>query len=117
MDEREKELVRTLNEIIHDQVVVMQAAWIEWQHGKGAEAAMQWIEAELEGPGHIPDDSDQFHDNADMWYASNISDPFPTCWCGMPSVIAQGDKGWCCEEHRASKESIFIMPHSVPGGE
>lgn len=77
------EFVGTLNEIIHDQGVAMQAAWIEWKHGKGAEAAMQWIEAELEGPGHIPDDSDQFHDNADMWYASNISDPFPTCWCGM----------------------------------
>jgi hypothetical protein len=35
--------------------LAMQAAWIEWQHGRGAEHAMQWIENTLDGPGLIPE--------------------------------------------------------------
>src|SRR5690606_9822431 len=34
----------------------MQAAWIEWRRGRGADAAMQWIENTLIGPGLIPGD-------------------------------------------------------------
>src|SRR5690606_34525521 len=37
-------------------VAVMQAAWIEWRHGRGAEEGMQWIENTLNGPGLIPND-------------------------------------------------------------
>jgi len=43
--------------MIHDDMTVMQAAWIEWKHGGGAEAAMEWIENSLDGPGLIPDDA------------------------------------------------------------
>lgn len=35
-------------------LLVMQAAWIEWKHGKGAERAMEWIENTLDGPDTIP---------------------------------------------------------------
>lgn len=38
----------------HNTIVAMQAAWIEWKHGQGAEAAMQWIENTLDGPGLVP---------------------------------------------------------------
>ena len=43
--------------MIHDNMTVMQAAWIEWKHGGGAEIAMEWIENSLDGPGLIPDDA------------------------------------------------------------
>jgi hypothetical protein len=43
-----------LTQCIHNLVVADQSAWIEWKHGKGAEAAMEWIENGLRGPGHIP---------------------------------------------------------------
>lgn len=35
-------------------IAAMQAAWIEWKHGRGADAGMQWIENTLWGPGLIP---------------------------------------------------------------
>ena len=37
-------------------LAAMQAAWIEWRRGRGADAAMQWIENTLIGPGLIPGD-------------------------------------------------------------
>lgn len=49
---------RELGGIIHDMTVANQAAWIEWQHGGGAEAAMEWIENGLAGPGMIPGESE-----------------------------------------------------------
>jgi len=45
---------REHSRIIHDMTVANQAAWIEWQHGGGAEEAMQWIENGLSGPGLLP---------------------------------------------------------------
>lgn len=39
-------------------IVVMQAAWIEWQRGGGAEAAMAWIHNTLWGPGLLPEDGE-----------------------------------------------------------
>ena len=44
--------------IIHDMVVANQAAWIEWKHGGGADAAMEWVENGLAGPGMIPGEAD-----------------------------------------------------------
>lgn len=44
-----------MGEIVHNLTLAMQAAWIEWQHGGGADQAMQWIENTLWGPGLIPD--------------------------------------------------------------
>jgi len=106
-------LVKILNNIIHDQVVVMQSAWIEWRSGKGADAAMQWIENELEGPGHIPEEGTPFCDLPQAWFDEHKSDPFPRCWCGMPSNILQNGKGFCCDEHHAQGDSIFKIPGKV----
>jgi len=39
-------------------LAAMQAAWIEWRRGRGADAAMQWIENTLIGPGLIPGDDE-----------------------------------------------------------
>lgn len=66
-----------LGQCIHNMVVAEQAAWIEWQHGAGAEDAMQWIENGLIGPGHIPD-----HDgkSAQEYFDANVDyqmDPVP----------------------------------------
>lgn len=42
------------NKLISILIVTNQSAWIEWKYGKGAKAAMQWIENSLRGPGNIP---------------------------------------------------------------
>ena len=94
-----KSALRTGNTIIHNHVVTMQAAWIEWQHGKGAEEAMAWIHNELCGPGHIPDESEEFGKEAQPWFDSHITDQFPKCHCGRPSNILYRGKGACCDEH------------------
>jgi len=44
------------NTIIHNLIVANQAAWIEWQRGRGCEHAMRWVHNGLVGPGHIPDE-------------------------------------------------------------
>jgi hypothetical protein len=85
--------------IIHNMVVSLQSAWIEWQHGEGAEKAMIHIHNMLDGPGQIPDENDPYGKDSEMYYAANRHDPYPVCFCGKPSVIACGDKGYCCEEH------------------
>lgn len=93
------EVIETLNKIIHDMVVANQSAWIEWQHGKGAEAAMQWIHAGLWGPGHIPDENEPYGMDAQAWFDANRSEPLPVCFCGRPSNRVWMGKGACCEEH------------------
>jgi len=112
-----KELIKTLDSMFHDNIVAMQASWIEWQHGEGADAGMQWIENTLEGPGHIPDSDQQFWDMPQAWHDKYRSNPFPTCWCGMPSNILSKGKGFCCEQHRSQKESIFTVPSKRFEGE
>ncbi len=49
---------KSIAEAFDRNVVVMQAAWIEWKRGGGAEEAMQWIENTLDGPGLTPFDGD-----------------------------------------------------------
>lgn len=85
--------------IVHDMVVANQSAWIEWQHGKGAEAAMSWIHNGLWGPGHLPDEDAPWGKDAQRWYLANRHDPFPTCICGNPSSQMQMNVGGCCKEH------------------
>ena len=61
------------NTIINNLIVANQAAWLEWQHGKGAENAMVWIHNGLVGPGHIPDDSDDdCETDAQKFYDANV---------------------------------------------
>lgn len=61
-----------LCQCIHNMVVAEQAAWIEWKHGRGADAAMQWIENGLIGPGHIPDVPDGA--DAQAYYNANYDE-------------------------------------------
>lgn len=102
-DERDtaalQRLCDTLSKIVHNMVVAEQAAWIEWQHGKGAEAAMRWIGNGLAGPGHIPDETEPYGKEAQAWYDANKADPFPACYCGRPSNILHMGNGYCSTEH------------------
>lgn len=93
------ELLAELQKIIHDMTVANQAAWIEWRHGKGAEAAMQWIENGLSGPGHIPSETEPYGTEAQAYFDANKSDPFPRCHCGRPSNQLWMGQGACSPEH------------------
>lgn len=98
----DREVYDLLSQILHDNVAAMQAAWIEWRNGDGAEAAMQWIENTLEGPGMLPDPNEPHAANAQMFFALNRSNPNPPCGiCGAPSPIAWMDLGACSSEHLA----------------
>ena len=90
---------KQLSAMFHDKVVGEQAAYIEWQHGKGAEAGMQWIANGLWGPGLIPDEDEPWGTEAQAYYDANKSDPFPQCFCGRPSNQLWMGKGACCDEH------------------
>jgi hypothetical protein len=93
------ELGKMLANIIHDQTVAMQAAIIEWQHGKGAEAGFSWIVNTLEGPGHLPDFDEPYGKQAQFWFDANRAEPFPKCFCGNPSHQLWMGQGFCCNEH------------------
>lgn len=96
---RLKSVGSDLAKIIHDMVVANQAAWIEWQHGRGAEAAMIWIQNGLFGPGHIPDEDEPYGKEAQAWFDANRADPFPACFCGRPSHHLWMGQGFCSEAH------------------
>ncbi|MCU8942201.1 hypothetical protein OE519_00265 [Pseudomonas aeruginosa] len=106
---RTKELANDLGKIIHDMTVAQQAAWIEWKHGKGSDAAMTWIHNGLVGPGFIPDEDEPYGKEAQAWYDANRADPFPACFCGRPSNSLWMGKGFCSnahyEQHRAEVEA------------
>ena len=89
----------TIVRLFHDQITGMQAAWIEWRRGKGAEAAMQWIENYLSGPGLIPKEDEPWANEPQAWYDANKSDPWPTCPCGRPSNVLSRGKGYCSWNH------------------
>ena len=94
-----KQANKELSSFLHDEIVAQQAAWIEWRHGAGAEAAMSWIENGLCGPGHIPDEESPYGKEAQAWFDANKSDPFPLCQCGRPSNSLWMGKGFCSNEH------------------
>lgn len=98
MSDEEKDLVKMLDELVHDHVVLMQAAYIEWRHGEGADAAMTWIENTLFGPGHIPKETDPYSKDAQAYFDANRSNPFPQCHCGRPSHILHMGRGFCSEK-------------------
>lgn len=97
--ERRGTAYRFLGRINQDITVAQQAAWIEWMHGKGAKAGMQWIQNTLAGPGLIPSENAPYGKEAQAYFDANKSDPFPTCFCGRPSNQARKDYGACCDEH------------------
>ncbi|MGV2862114.1 hypothetical protein [Achromobacter sp. AGC39] len=96
---RQQRLIDELSKIVHNMVVADQAAWIEWRHGRGAEAAMQWIGNGLLGPGHIPAEDEPYSTEAQAWYDAHRADAFPACQCGRPSNILHMGSGYCCDEH------------------
>ena len=59
------------SQALHNVIVGNQSAWIEWQHGAGAEAAMTWIHNGLAGPGLIPDGKE-----AQPWFDANQDDRY-----------------------------------------
>jgi hypothetical protein len=86
-------------DMVHDHLVTMQAAWIEWKRGGGAEAAMQWIENTLVGPGLIPKEDEPWASEAQTYHDANRTEPFPFCFCGRPSNTLAGGKGFCSDAH------------------
>ena len=94
-----KEALKDFGKVIHNMTVGQQAAWIEWKHGKGAEAGMAWIQNALFGPGFIPDEDEPYGKEAQAFFDANCSDPLPFCACGRPSNILWMGQGFCCEEH------------------
>ena len=111
MTNKEKELIN----IIQNLIVAQQSAWIEWKHGRGAKAGMQWIENGLAGPGNIPDESmSKYYKDAQYFFDEQKSEPFPVCPCGKPSCILWMGNGYCCEEHEAMhKASIELRSAQV----
>lgn len=94
-------------EMLHDNLVLMQAAWIEWKRGKGAEAAMEWVENALVGPGLIPHEREPHADHPQFYFSANKSNPFPKCHCGNPSYILWMGQGFCCEEHYGETKAKY----------
>ncbi len=94
-----KETIKMLAGMHHDAIVTMQAALIEWKHGKGAEAALQWLVNTLAGPGLLPSPDEPWGKDAQAYMSANRSDPLPTCSCGRPSHIGWMDRGFCSDEH------------------
>ena len=90
---------KSLGECIHNMTVANQSAWIEWQHGKGAEEAMRWIHNGLAGPGFIPDEDEPYGKESQAWYDANNANPLPKCHCGRPSNIGWMKQGFCSEQH------------------
>lgn len=112
-------LAATLEKIVHDMVVANQAAWIEWRHGRGAEAAMQWIENGLSGPGHIPDARAPYGTEAQAFFDANRAEPFPLCYCDRPSNQLWMGHGACSDAHMAETKKrnahLFAQkPESKP---
>jgi len=68
--------IDSLGRILHWKIVGEQAAWIEWQHGRGAEAAMMWIHNGLCGPGHLPDEDEPHGKQAQAWFDTHCPDIF-----------------------------------------
>lgn len=97
--DRMQKHIRELANINQDLIVAMQAAIIEWQHGKGAEAGLQWIVNTLAGPGFLPDESAPYGKEAQAWFSANCANPMPTCACGRPSHIGWMGQGFCSDEH------------------
>lgn len=115
-DAKTAELHKMLANIMHDQTTAMQSALIEWKHGKGAEAGLQWIVNTLMGPGLLPDFDAEHGTNAQFWFDANQSQPMPKCFCGNPSHIGWMGQGFCCNEHYAeAKAKHDAAPASSAG--
>ena len=79
----------------HNNIVVMQAAWIEWQYGEGAEGAMEWIENSLAGPGLIPEPDEPHGREAQAYFDANRSQKLydQALDAAIDSALAQRQEG------------------------
>lgn len=109
-----QDLARSLGQICQDHVVVMQAAYIEWKHGAGAEAAMRWIRNTLDGPGNMPDPDEPYGKEAQAYFDANRANPLPACHCGRPSNIGWMGNGFCCEGHFQEARRAQMASPQVP---
>lgn len=91
--------LKVLADFNQDCIVAMQAALIEWKHGRGAEAALGWIVNTLNGPGFLPDPEAPYGKEAQAWFDANCANPLPKCHCGRPSNIGWMKQGFCSQEH------------------
>jgi hypothetical protein len=73
-----------ISQALHNTMVGNQSAWIEWQHGAGAEAAMAWIHNGLVGPGLIPDGKEP-----QPWFDANQDDRYEVPACAALSAAMQ----------------------------
>lgn len=108
MNDKEREHLKFIAGMHHDLLVTMQAALIEWKHGKGAEAALQWIVNTLAGPGLLPGADEPYGKEAQAYMSANRSDPMPTCFCGRPSHIGWMAQGFCSDEHYAQAKAASL---------
>jgi hypothetical protein len=99
MNDKELAHLKLITGMHHDLLVTMQAALIEWQHGKGAEAALQWLVNTLDGPGLLPDPEAPWGKDAQRFMDANRYEPLPACQCGTPAHIAWMGQGFCSEAH------------------
>lgn len=90
-------VLQMMGKITHDHVTANQAAWIEWQHGRGADAAMGWIHSGLWGPGLIPDEDEPYGKEAQAYFDANRAEPLPACACGRPSNQLWMGHGACSD--------------------
>ena len=105
---REMKPEQMLADSFNNVLTAMQAAWIEWKHGKGAESAMEWIHNQLEGPGNCPDENEPWGKDAQAWWDSHKSDVFPDCPCGRPSNTLSRGHGYCSWAHMKQYEAPSV---------
>jgi hypothetical protein len=114
--ERARDAAQIGGKIVQNLTVAMQAAWIEWKHGKGAELAMQWIENTLDGPGHIPDEEAPWGKEAQAFFDANVSDALPACHCGRPSNQRDASGSYCSNECRQAAIHAPRTPNEAGRG-
>lgn len=102
------ETVKMLGDMHHDLIVAMQAAYIEWRHGAGAEAAMVWIANTLDGPGLIPSETEPYGKEAQAYCDANKSNPMPKCFCGRPSNTVWMGQGFCSDKHYVEAKAKIL---------
>ena len=99
--ERMQETITEMDQVIHNQVVVMQSALID-AINKTPKDGMQWIYNQLDGPGCLPDENDPWYHDANLYYSAHRSNPYGPCEiCGNPSSVSgQGHVACSLDHHK-----------------
>ena len=97
--EKYRQHAKLIGATMTDMIAANQAAWIEWRRERGADAAMEWVENGLCGPGLIPGKDEPWATEPQAYFDANKADPFPTCFCGRPSNTVWMGQGFCGNAH------------------